>query len=274
MSTTINRRGAAFTTAAASAKDAVPAVLRASQILDTLAAAREPMGLADLTRVLELPKSSVLGLCNTLVSVGLATRHADGRFGLGVHLVELAHAYLARVDITQEFNAAWDSMHVLPKEGVVLAVLDGTDVVYVACRHSEMPLGVAYRIGMRLPASCTATGKALLATFSDERVRELYRNTKLAKVTPHSYTSLKKLLENLAIVRKVGFAVDDEETREGMMCIGAPVFDASRGQAIAAVALSTLKYPHDPEKLQLASEAIREFASVLSTRLGAIGKLG
>ncbi len=255
-------------------RDAVPAVLRAAQILDTLAEAREPQGLADLTRLLALPKSSVLGLCNTLTTVGLVTRHADGRFGLGVHLVELAHAYLAGVDLTQEFNNAWDDMHVLPKEGVVLAVLDGTDVVYVACHNSEMPLGVAYRIGMRLPASCTATGKALLATFPDERVRELYRNAKLPKLTPNSRGSLKKLLADLASARECGYALDDEETREGMICIGAPVFDASKSQAIAAVAVSMLKYPGDAEKFRLAADVVREFAGVLSKRLGAIGKLG
>lgn len=274
MSRSTSRRGAASPeTAATGPRDAVPAVLRATQILDTLAEVREPLTLADLTRRLELPKSSVLGLCNTLASTGLVTRHADGRFGLGVHLVDLAHAYLAGVDLTQEFSNAWDSMHVLPKEGVVLAVLDGTDVVYVACRNGELPLGVAYRIGMRLPASCTATGKVLLSTLPESRVRELYRGGKLQKLTRHSRGSLKALLADLAEIRERGYAIDDEETREGMMCIGAPVFDASGAHAVAAVAVSMLKYPEDREKIRLAAAAVKEFGGVLSKRLGAIPQI-
>ncbi len=251
-------------------RDAVPAVLRAAQILDTLTEQREPLALAELTRRLDLPKSSVLGLCNTLASTGLVTRHSDGRFGLGVHLVDLAHAYLAGVDLTQEFNNLWDSMHEPPKEGVVLAVLDASDVVYVACRNGEIPLGVAYRIGMRLPASCTATGKVLLSTLPDARIRELYRGGKLPRLTRHSRPSLKALLEDLAETRARGYAIDDQETREGMMCIGAPGFDASGSQAVAAVAVSMLKYPGDAHQFDSATRTVREIARVLSRRLGAV----
>ena len=271
MSTHLGRRSAASAnTAIPAPRDAVPAVLRAAQVLDALAAVREPQALAELTRHLNLPKSSVLGLCNTLASTGLVTRHADGRFGLGVHLVDLAHAYLAGVNLTQEFNNACESMQDLPKEGIVLAVLDGTDSVYVACRNGEMPLGVAYRIGMRLPANCTATGKALLSSLPEARVRELFRHTRLSRLTPHSHRSLKSLLADLAEIRVRGYAIDDQETREGMMCIGAPVLGSAGSQAVAAVAVSTLKYPDEREKFRLATSAIRDFAGRLSKRLGAI----
>lgn len=273
MSRSLGRRSAAAQEPSAAApRDAVPAVLRAALILDTLAEVREPLALADLTRRLVLPKSSVLGLCNTLARTGLVTRHADGRFGLGVHLVNLSHAYLAGVDLTQEFNNVWDSMHVLPKEGIVLAVLDGTDAVYVACRNSETPLGVSYRIGMRLPASCTATGKVLLSTLPESRVRELYRGGKLPRLTPHSRGSLKVLFEDLAQTRERGYAIDDQETREGMICLGAPVFDATGSHAVAAVAVSMLKYPEDADKLRLAADTVKEIGRDLSKRLGAVAK--
>jgi len=247
----------------------VPAVLRASQVLDTLASSREPFTLAELTRQLGLPKSSILGLCNTLAATGLVTRHADGRFGLGVRLVDLAHAYLAGVDLTREFSNVWDEVGPFSRDGVVLAVLDGTDVVYVACRQGEVPLGVAYRIGMRLPASCTATGKALLSTLPDSRLHELYDGVELARPTPHSRADIAALIEDIHESRSRGYALDDQETREGMICVGAPVFDASGAAAVAAVAVSMVKFPEDAQKSFSVAADVQRFARALSRKLGA-----
>ena len=91
----------------------------------------------------------------------------------------------------------------------------------------SLPLGVTYRIGMRLPAHCTATGKALLSTLPDEQIRALYRGAELGKLTTHSHSTLTGLLADLNTTRLRGYAIDNEETREGMCCFGAPVFDAS-----------------------------------------------
>ncbi len=251
-------------------KAVVPSVLKATRLLDAVAASRNSLALAELSQRLDLPKSSVLSLCTSLTQVGLLTRFDDGSYHLGTHLVDLAHAYLSRTDLTQEFGRAWDSLRMLPGETAVLAVLDGTDVVYVACRNGSQPFALSYCIGMRLPAHCTASGKALLSTITDERVRQLYRGKKLERLTSHSRSSLKALLADLASVRARGYAVDDEETREGMCCYGAPVFDATGRQAVAAVALSTMKTASSARVAELAVKTIHELAELMSHRLGMI----
>lgn len=254
-------------------KGTVPSVIKAVQILDLLAAAREPLTLAELTLRLSLPKSSVLALASSLARTGLVHRAGNGAYQLGTHLVDLAHAYLSNIDLTREFASIWDALAMLPGEGVVLAVQDGRDVVYIACRNGNLPLGVTYRIGMRLPANCTATGKALLSTLPDERIRALYRGAPLRQLTARSHKTLKALLADLHEARQNGYAVDDEEVQEGMYCIGAPVFDASGSYAVAAVAVSTLKRPDDGLGEHPAIGAVLEFSRVLSKRLGASGQL-
>ena len=247
----------------------VPAVARAVRLLDTLAAAREPLTLAALTSLLRLPKSTTHALCSTLAQAGMLTRFETGAYHLGAHVMDLAHAYLSRTDLTAEFVKVWDSMAMLPEETIILSVLDGTDVVYLACRNGSRPLGVTFRIGMRLPANCTATGKALLSTLTPPRISELFRGQGFRTLTKKSISNLDSLLVDLNKVRRNGYSVDNEETREGMVCYGAPVFDSRGEEAVAGVAVSMLKADSNTARATVATEAVRRLAAVLSQRLGA-----
>jgi DNA-binding IclR family transcriptional regulator len=125
----------------AAAAPLVPAVTRALTLLDRLAQQREPMSLAQLTHELALPKSSVHGLCNTLMSFGYLRRQPDGAFLIGPRVMSLAEAFVSGTDVAQEFNALWADAGFAPEETVVLSVLSGGDALYVAVRNSARPLG-------------------------------------------------------------------------------------------------------------------------------------
>jgi DNA-binding IclR family transcriptional regulator len=114
----------------------VPAVARALTLLDRLARGREPMTLARLSTELALPKSSVHGLCTTLVSFGYLRRQADGSFLIGPRVMGLAEAFVAGTDVAQEFNALWGGSGIAPEETVLLSVLSGNEALYVAVRNS------------------------------------------------------------------------------------------------------------------------------------------
>lgn len=248
-------------------KAVVPSVLKAARLLDEVAASREALTLGELSRRLGLPKSSTLGLCTSLTVSGLLKRFDDGTYHLGTRLIDLAHAYLSRTDLGKEFSQALDALQAFEEEGAVLAVRDGTDVVYVACRNGNLPVGISYRIGMRLPASCTATGKALISTLDDAEIRQLYRGQRLPRLTTKSCRSVGALIEELHEVRQQGFATDNEETRVGMCCIGVPIDDPAGGPAIAAVAVSMLKGTGTERKRDQAVVVLKELAQLLLTRL-------
>jgi DNA-binding IclR family transcriptional regulator len=249
----------------------VPAVVKAVRLLNLLVAAKEPLSLAALTDELDLPKSTIHALCATLVQSGLVRRYENGTYHLGSHVMDLSAAFLARTDVTTEFTSLGDSLRVLPEETIILSVLDGLDVVYVSCRNGNRPLGLNFRMGMRLPANCTASGKALLSTLSEARVAELARSNGLRSLTRKSVTDLPKLMKQLALARKRGYSIDDEETRDGMVCLGVPVFDSRSTQAVAGVGVSLLKASLDARQKDRAVEAIQQMAAELSKRLGATG---
>ncbi|HEX6137801.1 MAG TPA: IclR family transcriptional regulator [Casimicrobiaceae bacterium] len=247
----------------------MPAVARAARLLDVVADAREPLTLAELTAKLGAAKSTVHNLCSTLVASGLMTRYDNGTYHLGLRVMDLAHAFLARTDLTVEFARLWDAMALLPEETIILSVLDGADVVYIACRNGSRPLGVNFRIGMRLPATCTASGKAILSTIAPARLAELMRGSGFRTLTRRSVRDAATLARQLEQIRARGYSIDDEETRDGMICFGAPIFDSGSSEAVAGAAVSMLKAAISRQRTAVAVTAVTRLAAQLSKRLGA-----
>jgi DNA-binding IclR family transcriptional regulator len=244
-------------------------VLKASQVLDVFAQSSSPLSLAELVRQLDMPKSTAHTICNTLVHLRLLTRLEGGQMALGPHLMSWANAFVSRSEITQEFFAAWDEVSVLPQETITLSVLDGSSVVYIACRNGDRPLGVTFRTGMRLPAPFTATGKAMLSTLSDDEIRQVLDGPWPEQLTAAGTRGLETLLEQIGEIRRRGYSIDRGEVRDGMHCFGAPVFDSSGKSAVAGVAVSLLSLETDPAMQEKAGHAIRTLANRLSERLGA-----
>jgi DNA-binding IclR family transcriptional regulator len=254
-------------------KLSAPAVARATAILDLIARSGSPQSLADLTRALQLPKSSIHGLCATLEHLNLLTRLESGQMTLGPHVVMWSNAFLARINITQEFFASWDEMRVLPEETITLSVRDGQEVVYIACRNGSRPLGYTFKTGMRIPAVYTATGLAMLSTLPDQSVSRLFAGPDLPWPTPFTMKGLRdfeSLMVELSAVRHRGYSIDREGVREGMYCFGAPVFDSHNPEAVAGVAVSILATEVDVDLEKRAGMAMRKLADRLSERLGGL----
>lgn len=249
-----------------------PAVARASAVLDLLARTSGPISLAQLAKTLQLPKSSLHGLCITLEQLNLITRLDSGQMTLGPHVMMWANAFMARLDITQEFFASWDDMRVLPEETITLSVRDGAEVVYIACRNGKHPLGLTFHAGMRLPAIYAATGLAMLSTLPDAGVRKLMNNLPGGWPTPLTERGVRDttaLITELQQVRQRRYSTDIEGVREGMYCFGAPVFDSHHPEAVAGVAVSIRSLEINPDLEARAGQAIRKLADRLSQRLGA-----
>lgn len=251
----------------------VPAVERAVRLLDALARSRRPAGLAQLAREIGAPKSSVHGLLSTLVELDLVRRDDAGEFSLGPRPLQWAGAWSRHSDVASVFHELASRAGPLATETVMLAVLEGRDVLYLGCRPGTRALAVNFRVGGRFPASCTSSGKAILSTMDEHEVRALFAGERnLPKPTRHSVPNVAALMRQLALARTSGHAVDDEEMAEGMQCFGAPVFSAAPGPAIAAVAVSLIKAgTGEPRRLEILT-AIRALAADLSERLGAVGR--
>ena len=261
-------------TPAASAPALVPAVVRALSLLERLARQRQPMSMALLATELALPKSSVHGLCSTLLSFGYLRRQADGGLLIGPRVMGLAEAFVAGTDVAREFDALWSAARQqAPDETVLLSVLDGDDVVYLSARNGTRPLGLAFTPGMRLPAHLAATGRAMLAFQLAGAPQRLRPTSRLAALTPRSVTEPAALSAELALTRQRGYSVDDEGVRLGVYCLAAPVLDAA-GRPVAAVGVCLNKATLDDADLARQQRRVLDTARSLSQRLGGDSPVG
>jgi DNA-binding IclR family transcriptional regulator len=251
-----------------------PAVTRAAAILDVLSEnASVALGPSELARRLALPKSSIANICGALADVGLLRRVGTG-FALGRRLAELGGAYLLAVDMVQEFYEACRLLPAGSEETVQLAMLDGLEVIYLARHDGRQPVRLTSQIGRRLPATSTATGKAALASLDRRELeRRLAGLTSLPASTPNAHRTVNTLLDDLDMVRSQGYAFDDEETMEGVVCYGIAVPGRQPGERHAA-SITLLKARATDDRVPALLADLRTLADQLSDPLRAVDRGG
>lgn len=251
-----------------SSAETVPALRRAVRILDFVSSAESAPNAADLARVMAIPKSTAHGLLSAMVELGLLVRSQEGAYRPGSHVMQWANGFLAQQDIVREFQSHFAENSALAEHTVTLTVLDGTDVIYLGCHNSNKPLGFTFRIGMRLPAVFTATGKAQLETVPSQRLQDMFANYWPKPLTRSSVKNLEALKRELEGIRLRGYSIDDGQIREGMICLGAAIRDFS-GRSVGGVAISLIESEALPDVLDQVGGELRRTADALSKRLGA-----
>jgi IclR family transcriptional regulator, blcABC operon repressor len=254
----------------------VPALDRSVAILDTLAKTSGAQTLGDIADQLAIPKSSTHNLLQALLAHGLIRRNEAGAFSLGTKSLQWGNSFNNSSQLMAAFEEAMRGNQSLASETVMLAVLDQTEVTYLACHPGSRPLAVNFKVGGRFIASCTSSGKAILSTMSDAEIRRLYTSQndahynsgKLYKLTKHSLGSLAALCREMTTIKQQGYAIDDEETAEGMRCFGAPILAAASSVAIAGVAVSTIKASLNTKRQAEVIAAIKTLSKDISLRLG------
>jgi DNA-binding IclR family transcriptional regulator len=185
--------------------------------------------LAQLVRRTGLPRSSAHRMLERLVQLRWLRR--SGRdYELGMRLVELGSLAVHQDRLVRAANPLLGELQRATGLVVHLAVLDGSDVVYLDKVGDRMIAAIPTRVGGRQPAHCTAVGKAILAYSDEEAEVDLQ-----ARKTKYSISSSSQLAVELAKVRAHGVAFEREESLLGFGCVAAPI--GSPGEAVAAVSV-------------------------------------
>ena len=211
----------------------VQSVERALDVLEALAAGGS-LGISEVAAGTRLPDGTAHRLLRTLVARGYARQGPDRRYSLGTRLLTLGDG--ARRSTAASARPFLSRLVELSGETANLAVLEGDQAVYVAQVQSAHRLRMFAEVGRHVPVHSTAVGKVLLAGLPDAAVHAVLARAGLASRTSRTLASPEAVLAELATVRRVGWAVDDEEEETGVRCLAVPV--RSDGLVVAAMSVS------------------------------------
>lgn len=214
----------------------LPAVDRAMNVFETLGNSRSGLTLSDLSRKLNMPKSTTHYLIYTLETRGYLQKTVSGRYTLGLRLSNLARLSMPDLDIAKLANPYLRQIASKLNFTVTLTMLRGAESVTIATVASAQVGSRGAWIGHHSDLHCTAQGKALIANLSDEELDELFRGREFAPFTPTTIQSLSALKVHLAGVRASGFSTNNEEYFPGVRGVGAPIIDAL-GNTVAAFSI-------------------------------------
>jgi DNA-binding IclR family transcriptional regulator len=246
----------------------INSILRASNILKSFLGGKTHYKITELARHLGLDRSTTYRLLLSLEKCGLVEKdERTGEYSLGMTAFEVGNTYLRQMDFIQASKAVMAALAAKVQETVHLAVLSGTEIVYVDKVDSPRALGVISKIGQRGPLHSTALGKVLLAFQPEVESSRLIKQMKLKPFTASTISSKTKLMDELKKIRRQGYGFDLRESEPDVECIAAPIRN-HLGDIVAALSISGPQRKIDtPREKEFVSSVVKAAAQV-SFRLG------
>jgi DNA-binding IclR family transcriptional regulator len=246
----------------------VQSLHRAMSILQSVAHAREGIGLAELSKEVDLHTSTTFHLAKTLVALGMLRQEPQSkRYRVGPRLFSLAAGALDELELVDMAAPYLTSLAEDTGENSHLAVSAGKEVVIIGKCDGGATIRLAERVGSARPPHATAIGKVLLSALTPPQLDKLLATLPLDPITPKTIVDIGQLKEAIREAGKNGIAFDDGESYPDVRCLAAPVFDF-RNRMIAAIGISAPIWRFGLNRIGEFSALVQDAARNLSQQLG------
>lgn len=253
---------------ASSRENRLSSVSTAIALLKCFTADEQELGVSELSRKLGVAKSTVHRLARTLIADGMLEQNAENeKYRLGIALFGLGALVRRRMNLSSEARQDLFALRNATGETVQLAILDGSEIMFVYNLESTQAIRVNSDIGVRKPAFCTASGRAILAFQPEDVVGAALTRVHLERRTPKTEIEPQRIRKALTEVRQRGFAIEDEESEVGMRALAAPV-RAAGGIVVGSVSVAGPVQRLSKDTLQRFAPEVVRTAEAISARLG------
>jgi len=242
----------------------VTATAKALKVLDCFTPTQTELTLAQISRLLNMPKSTLLNQIRTLEEAGYLMKIREGQsYRLGYKVMELSYCAHAATPVVQYAIPVMEDLQVATGEIIYLTSHIGGRVFYLECVYPSRR-SISYSVsGKTLPMHCTGCGKAMLSQMPTEQVEAIIQKHGLAPVTQNTITDHDRLMEVLAVCRRRGYALDDEEETMGVKCV-AMAIRTGRGDVAGALSISGSTLSIRPDNIEQYAELLSRACNTLS----------
>ncbi|MBB5215580.1 IclR family transcriptional regulator [Parapusillimonas granuli] len=207
----------------------VHSLAKCFQILEVLQKAGRPLGFTEIVAASKLNRSVVQRMVHTLKALGYLRQHPDTRaYTLSSRMLSFSHTVLALDRLREKAHPYLEALNRDTGETVNLMRLEEDEIVYIARFPSHHAVSVDLHVGSRLPAFCTAAGRAILSCMDSAVARAALERADRKAMTATTVTDLPGLMAALAAARQAGYALNDQEAFVGDISIAAPLLDRQR----------------------------------------------
>lgn len=218
-------------------KEFMTTLAKGFAVLSLFGRERPSLTLSEAAAATDLSRATARRILRTLTGLGYVEQQGR-QFSLAPGILKLGFSYLSAQSWIERARPLMKELSERFHESCSAAILQGTDVVYVARVPAGRIMSVAISIGTRLPAFHTAIGRAQLGFLDEDEVWRRLRSLRIESYTPSTITDLQALFERVRADRDQGFSIVDEELERGLRSIAVPIVDRA-GQAVGALNLST-----------------------------------
>ncbi len=256
------------TTSKPTARKIIASVQRALDILNLFNNGHVELGNAEIAKLLDLPVGTASGLIYTLkVNNYLDQNPANRKYRLGLKLAERAAVLLDHLDLRKVAAPFLEELRDWCGESLNLAVQDGNEVVYIERMFGDHALGIRSELGRRGSLHSTALGKAIFSFLPEPERQKLLATYNFYPVTPFTITDRDKFMNEIAIINRRGYSVDEQENEVGGRCVGAPILNRF-GYPIAAISISVPIQRFPENDIEKYGRKLIETAEVISQKMG------
>lgn len=209
---------------------------RGLAVLEAFSERKRPLTISQVAQRTRLSRASVRRCLYTLQQLGYVS-HEEGRFALRPRVLYLGHAYFSSAAMVSQAQPILDRLSAALRHNCALAILEDTDILYLARAEVERMLPQSLGMGSRLPAFCTSIGRLLLACLDDDARDAFFARAELRPRTVQTKVSREALEDTFVRARELGYVLIDEELEPGLRAIAVPV-RAPSGDVVAGISVS------------------------------------
>lgn len=217
-------------------------IMRTIDILELLAKNKEGYSLTDISKMLNVPKSSVFDIIKTLVYRHMVVENHQSstiKYKIGLQSFLIGSSFLSHIDIV---DVAREELILLANKmnaTTFMAVLDDYKIAYIYKYESQNSIITTANIGTRGSLHSTGLGKVLMAFSSQDTFDNCLKQMSFEPYTPYTITSIEDYLKEINKVKRQGYALDNRENSNYQFCAAAPIRN-HQGDVIAAISCSGL----------------------------------
>lgn len=247
-------------------------VSRSLQIIEYLAGSSEWVSLREMARDLHIGAPSAFRALSSLKKAGYVRQQPrDSKYQLTLKIAWISAQVLEHVQIRQVAHPFLQHLTSVTNETTHLAVLEGSEFVYIDKVDNSQAVRMRSRVGQRGMLHCTAAGKSLMAFLPEPEREAILNRLKFLQLTEHTITEPGAFREQMAAIRRLGYSIDDEENEVGIRCIGSPIHDHT-GRLAGALSVSGWTITMTRERVRELVPELLETSRKISAELGFQGE--